>query len=496
MARRALIAAWLIALGTLRPAPVLAQTRPSAGGALRERIELLIAQSTLGETSGLTVVDLATGRSLLEHHTDMLLNPASNLKLLTAATALLELGADFRMQTSLLGRVQGARVDGGLCLKGQADPTLTRAQLAELAQRLHEEGVRDVDELVIDGSYFDAQILPPAYEQQPNEAAAFRAPVSAVAVNNNAYTLRLKAGAREGAPVTITVDGPGYFQIDNALVTARAGAPKIEVTEREIGEERLVVTLRGTVPLGDAPQVITRRVPAPLAYVGQVFADVLQRTGIKPARIRIGTCASDAPLFASVSSAPLGQVVARLGKDSDNFAAEMLLKTLAAEKRRKPGTSTDGVALVLATLHRLKLPCEGISLVNGSGLFQGNRVTSQLLSQLLVSVYKNAALRDDFLAHLAVGGVDGTLARRFRTAAVPRVVRAKTGTLDDVIALSGYVLGPKPERAYAFSFLINGAAGKHEQARGLVDQVVETLTAHLYGRPLPRSTGSQSASGS
>src|SRR5262249_5891599 len=110
--------------------------------------------------------------------------------------------------------------------------------------------------------------------------------------------------------------------------------------------------------------------------------------------------------------------------------------------------------------------------------------TTALISQLLLALYQNPSLRDDFVAQLAVGGVDGTLARRFRTLPATRIVRAKTGTLDDAIALSGYVLGPAPERAFAFSFIANGVAGKHSHTRDLIDHVVEAIAAHLYGRPL------------
>jgi D-alanyl-D-alanine carboxypeptidase/D-alanyl-D-alanine-endopeptidase (penicillin-binding protein 4) len=95
-------------------------------------------------------------------------------------------------------------------------------------------------------------------------------------------------------------------------------------------------------------------------------------------------------------------------------------------------------------------------------------------------MYANPSWREDYVTQLAVGGVDGTLVRRFRKLPRARIVRAKTGTLDDVIALSGYVLGPSPERVFAFSYLANGVSGKHTQARGLVDQLVEILAAQLY----------------
>jgi D-alanyl-D-alanine carboxypeptidase/D-alanyl-D-alanine-endopeptidase (penicillin-binding protein 4) len=104
------------------------------------------------------------------------------------------------------------------------------------------------------------------------------------------------------------------------------------------------------------------------------------------------------------------------------------------------------------------------------------------LTQLLSAMYADMSVRPEYLAHLAIGGLDGTLANRFGTLAVARTVRAKTGTLNDTIALSGYVLGPAPERAVAFSFLANGVSGKHHAARTLADQIASSIAHYLWAR--------------
>jgi D-alanyl-D-alanine carboxypeptidase/D-alanyl-D-alanine-endopeptidase (penicillin-binding protein 4) len=462
-----------------------AEDSAPAQAALIEHINELLTKANLGPRVSLSVIELGSAQTLIAHNATVPLNPASNLKLLTAATAMIELGPEFRTRTAMFGK-EAPRMEGGVCIRGQADPSLTRADLSSFAQRLLEDGVREVDAVVIDGSYFDAQILPPAYEQQPNEFAPFRAAIAAVSVNANAYALRVKPGPKLGAPVIAAVDGSGYFDLENALTTSAASAPNVAATERDLGD-RIELSLQGSVPLGSGQVLYMRRVTSPLAYAGYVFIDALHAAGIKtPERVTIGTCAADAPLIVMRNSPALAESLSRMGKDSDNFVAEMVLKTLGAERQRKPGTSAGGVSVVMNTLQRLHLPLAGVTMINGSGLFQGNRVTTALLSQLLLAMYRNPSLRDDFIAHLAVGGVDGTLARRFRNLPAPRIVRAKTGTLDDAIALSGYVLGPTPERAFGFSFLANGVTGKHGQARDLIDHVVDALVARLYSRPLSK----------
>jgi serine-type D-Ala-D-Ala carboxypeptidase/endopeptidase (penicillin-binding protein 4) len=462
--------------------PQRADAQPTTtAAALKEQIDALVIKAALGPRVGLSVVDLGTGQTLFTHGASTPLNPASNLKLLTAATAMLELGPEFRSHTGLYGRIQDGAVPGGVCLKGQGDPTLSRADLVVLAQRLADEGVRSLDEVVIDGSYFDAAVLPPAFEQQPRETAPFRAAVSALSLNANAYTLHVRPGASEGAPAAISVEGSGYFELDDALTTgAQTITPSVSISERSLGD-RVALSLHGVLPLAGATLAYARRVTSPLHYAGYVLVDALDAAGIRGAKhVRIAACPSDAPLIVLHASPALSEVLARMGKDSDNFVAEMVLKTLAAEHTHRPGSSADGSAIVQDTLKRLALPLDGLALVNGSGLYQGNRVTTQLVSRLLAAMYQNPSLRDDFIAHLAVGGVDGTLGRRFRELPRPRIVRAKTGTLDDVIALSGYVLGPRPERAFAFSYLANGVTGKHAQARDLIDHVVEAIAAYLY----------------
>lgn len=120
------------------------------------------------------------------------------------------------------------------------------------------------------------------------------------------------------------------------------------------------------------------------------------------------------------------------------------------------------------------------ALVNGSGLFVGNRISARHLTTVLLAAYRDAGIRSEFVAHLAIGGVDGTLARRLQAYRSGRIVRAKTGTLNDVISLSGYVLGRSPEEGYAFAILANGVRGRQAEARRLSDQIVEVLVKTLY----------------
>lgn len=482
---RKVFAALILASCWATRAGVEAQAPAPALQPLNQQLLAAVRNSGIGDRLSVSIVDLRSRTTVLAYHAESALNPASNMKLLTAAAAMIELGPDFRFRTGLYGRVLDGHVQSGLCLKGGGDPTLERSDLMSFAQRALDEGARQVDEVIVDGSYFDAEVLPPLFDQQPNESAPFRAAVGAVSVKDNAYTLRVRPGPVAGAQAVVNIDATGYFQIDNQLLTTAAGAPSVIADERPTADG-VVLALKGNVPLGAPSAAYERRVPAPLQFSGWLFVDALKAAGMTVAKkVTVGTCPPDLPLIYLQTSLPLGQVLSRLGKDSDNFAAEMILKTLGAERTRRPGKSSEGAAVVIDILKQLDVPTTGLVILNGSGLFQGNRVSSEQLTGLLAAMYANPSFRDDYVAQLAVGGVDGTLVRRFRKLPRARIVRAKTGTLDDVIALSGYVLGPSPERAFAFSYLANGVSGKHTQARGLVDQLVELLAAHLYAAPKP-----------
>ena len=471
--RRSLIALGLLASLLLVDAAGVAQSRTEAGD-LRARLAALVEAAGLGDRLGVAVVALPSGREIYTHRQDLPLNPASNMKILTAATALSQLGSDFTMLTGLYGRMDA---DGGvheLALRGFGDPTLRMSDLVEMAEGIADQGVTRVDQVLVDGSYFDGEILPPAFDQQPTEVAAFRAPIAAVSVERNACAMRIMPGTSEGSAARVRLAASGYFDVDNGVTTSSDGGPNV-IADQRAAEGRLALRLRGTVPLGITGVTYRRRVEEPLHFAGHAMADALTRVGIRGRReVRVAATPDGAPLLTARRSAPLGEILPALGKHSDNFVAEMLLKVIGAERAR-PGTSARGLDAVRALLVEAGGgEPRGASLVNGSGLFVGNLVSARQLVQVLAHTFRQPALRPDFLAQLAVAGVDGTLARRMTD--LPRgTVRAKTGTLNDVIALSGYAIGQDPGRAYAFSVLVNGATGKHGAARHLCDAIAIEL---------------------
>jgi D-alanyl-D-alanine carboxypeptidase/D-alanyl-D-alanine-endopeptidase (penicillin-binding protein 4) len=434
---------------------------------------------TWGGTAGAMVVDLSTGAALAAADEHTALNPASNAKLATAAAALRLLGPDHRFLTGLYGKLGGSRV-ASLVLRGFGDPTLESDDLAALARELRARGVRKVDAILVDQSYFDDAFTPPAFAQQPNEWAPFRAPVSAVSINENTVLLTARP-TEDGKPALVTLDPPGVAKLTGTVRTTKKSDPDKFGASLSANGGALTVKVSGHVPEGGDLLRVARRLEDPRLAPGLALRAALADAGIEAADdVRLGG-EKEKDLLAAHRSDTLAHLLAKLGKDSDNFVAETVFKTLAAEQKSRPATWAAAAEVVIAELRAMGAFESGCSVQNGSGLFDANRTTAASTAALLRNAYQDAKIAPEFVAQLAVGGVDGTLRGRFKAWSKTRAVRAKTGTLNASFALSGYVLGPPGKPAVAFSLLVNGASGKAGPARADMDKVVDAIARALWG---------------
>jgi len=430
-----------------------------------------------GGTLGAELDDVASGAVLGSAAANTPENPASNQKILTTAAVLRHFGADFRFRTVLCGARAGDSV-AKLVLRGSGDPSLGSEDLQELAKVLAQSGVRHVGELLIDQSYFDAHFVPPAFEQQPQEWAAFRAPVSAVSLNRNVTTLNV-APTEPGQPARVWFEPEGFVDVSGTVRTEKIERTQnVKLTLRESGT-RLAALVGGAIQPSSPAFHWSRRVEDPNLLAGYGLKAALAADGIQVSgKIAVGGEAEQSVLAAH-DSRPLSEILPELGKDSDNFYAETLLKDLGAKVKGTPGTSANGAAVVLDYLREIEALDAGTRISNGSGLFDANRVSARTLVKTLLHAYRDPALSRVFVDQLAVGGVDGTLKHRFLAFKKQRSIRAKTGTLDSVIALSGYTFRPDGSSPVAFSLIVSGITGKHPEIRKRVDEIVSKVATTL-----------------
>ena len=474
MAHRALLIFLIAGLLVSSPEAHARGPRP-----LAQTLAGLVLQAGLGDGIGIHVVRLHDAEELYRNQPARPRNPASNQKLLTAAAALWRLGPTFQADTRIEGEIDHGHVKS-LVVRPSGDPSLGYPALVAFGDSMRLRGVDTVDQIVIDDGYFDDQILPPAFDQQPKEAASFRAAISAFAVNRNSYVVHLGPGPEVDGTARVRVLADGYVQIDNRTVTTAGGPPSPRIDHKLTDDGHLAVRVEGNIPKQVRTLFYRRRVPDPKAYAASLLIRAFREAGVQgDLAVGYGAVVDDLPVIGQMQSAPLSTLLTGVGKWSDNFTAEMLLKIMGAQAER-PGTSARGVAVVREELDKHGVDIAGLVMINGSGLFDGNRVAPKHVTQTLLAAYNDPAIRAEFVAHLAVGGSDGTLKSRLENLPRPRMVRAKTGTLRDVIALSGYVLG-EPGRSVAFSFLANGIAGRQKEARDLADNIVRALADYAVG---------------
>jgi len=348
-----------------------------------------------------------------------------------------------------------------------------------MTRELLTAGIKHVGAVLVDQSDFDDKFVPPAFEEQPNEWAPFRAPVSAVALDENTVTLSVRSNSK-GKEAAVRVDPPGFVDIVGTVQTTQKSDPEKLTLELSPKGERLVARVGGHVPEGARVVRVRRRLEDPRLAPGHVLRAILKSAGLEvEGEVKLGGT-KEKRLLASHRSAPLGELLGALGKESDNFYAEMIFKTIAAEKKSKTGSFEASAELVTAFLRDVAAFEEGVVVKNGSGLFDANRTTAWSTTSLLRAAYRDASIGPEYLAELAIGGVDGTLKSRFRGLPERGIVRAKTGTLKSVAALSGYVLAPAPRAPLAFAIFTNGIPDKVSAARPLMDKIVDALARALW----------------
>lgn len=474
--------------GSTAAGPLTAPADPKARVQwLRDRVTAAIAgEPKLGRAKlTVSVVDLATGNELVNHDADRAMSLASNAKLLTSTAALADLGGGFRWRTSAFGAEpddQGV-VAGDLYVKGRGDPMLEAADLGALAADLAARGVRSVDRLMIDTSYFDDVVEPPHFEDQKSETAGFRAPVASLGVARSAVTVTVVPDPGGTATVTLDPDPGDYIKLtSHALTSVTRGRTRIKV-EVKTQPDHMEIAVSGQIRWGEGSWDVRKRVADPVRFAGEVLRRALADHGVKIKARAVGRAVVPpaAKLLAAHDSAPLSEVLRHMNKLSDNYLAESVLKTLGAETRTTPGPASwsDGRAAVQAYLAKIGLPASGYRADNGSGLFDATEVSARQLTTLLGAAHKDFRIGPDLMASLPVGGVDGTLARRWRGHAAKGRVRAKTGTLDKVVTIAGY-LATDGQHPLGFAVLVNDIPpGQRASARTAADEIIDALVAYL-----------------
>ena len=430
------------------------------------------------------VVDVENGQQVYQWGDDKALVPASTMKMLTAATALRTLGPAWTFPTWVMtsGKIDDEGVlDSSLYVKGQGDPTMATERMYRMVMDLRLQGIKEIKgDVVFDEGYFADSTLIPGWTSTEDiaDGPTYFAPLGALSVNYNVAAIVVRPGAASGALAHADFESPTpAVVLENKLTTGSKSSRKWVKVERKVDETGKITTfsLTGNVPLEAESDTFYKTLSDPLGnYIG-VFSSILKQQGIKVrGRMVAGTTPGGARVLVTERSQPLVNILADMNKHSNNFIAEQVVRTVGAERFGLPGTTAKGIQAISEYLTQVGVDKADYNLVNGSGLSRGISLKPSVLANVLVDMWNNPSVGPEFLTTLSVGGRDGTLRSRFREESMVGRVRGKTGTLNGVHCLSGYVRS-QDDHVYAFAFLVNGIDGALSRARHAHDLLVGAL---------------------
>jgi D-alanyl-D-alanine carboxypeptidase/D-alanyl-D-alanine-endopeptidase (penicillin-binding protein 4) len=465
---------------------------------LAHRLDALLDQPPFDRVTWGVYVGDDRGRPLYRRNADRLFVPASNTKLVVTATATVLLPADYRVRTSLYvnGAVQDGILVGDLVLYGRGDPTFsercygvdtlapgacdsTFTAIDRIADSVRARGIRRITgKIVGDGSCFEPRLVHPGWDVFDLNWW-YAAPVSGLGFHDNSVDFRIAPGDAVDAPPTITWSPElDLFTFENRARTVPAGTPTTIGDNFFRTPGTMHVWAEGTVALGRRPWIESFAVPDPNLYMARALASALLARGIAVEGGAVGTTDSLAfralrccstPL-AEYRGRPLGDILFPILNSSQNWFAEMLIKILGRELGTA-GSWDEGLGVERRFLvDSVGIDSTAFALEDGSGLAAGNLVSPHAFAQLLGYLYHHPK-GAPFLAALPRSGQPGSLLHRFVGTPLEGRVLAKTGSIDRVNTLSGYVERPDGH-PLVFSIEANAHALSGRQLLGQIDSLV------------------------
>lgn len=435
-------------------------------GASAEGVERLdwIVDSALGRPDlsgaevGVLVECLETGEVLYERNADTTFVPASNMKIVTGAAALALLGPDHSFETEILldPGDAGPATRGDLYVRGSGDPSFVSEEMWKLVEAIRLAGIESIGgDIVLDASLFDT-VTTAAPDVREGDRA-YHARTGGLSLNFNAIAVQVGPGPRPGSPASVALaPRTGFVKVRNLATTSSRGSRRNVEVRRQTEGGANTIEVNGRVPAGSSPEVFYRSIDDPAGYFGTVLAEFLEREGVRVVgRPRAGRIPEGARSVLVHRSKPLALIVRDLNKFSNNFVAEQMVKLLGARGEGPPGTTEAGLRELRRFLESLGLGEAGSRLADGSGFSRENRLSPRTIVRVIRAMHDDFETGYEFIGSFSVSGTDGTLEDRMRTGPLPGSVRAKTGLLDGVTAISG-IVETATGRRLVFSIMVNG----------------------------------------
>mgnify|MGYP003390090923 CR=1 FL=1 len=488
-----------------QPAAINARTG-STLSELQNGIRLKLSSPSVRRGNiGLKIVSLNSGKVLIEENAEKYFMPASNMKNYTVATALEKLTPDFRFVTTAWAATKpesDGSIKGDLYIRGVGDVSISHSfnnedrfkGIDRFVDALINAGVKKIDGGIVgDDSYFTGSPIPSGWELDDLQWY-YGAEVSSLPINDNAVSLSIVPSTVGSQCAAKILPFNFVYQVNNRCVTTAAGTQRTLRVEKKVGEN--LIELSGNLPVGNAGFSNNVTVSRPANMFASMLKQRLQEKGVtvKGAGRAIPNGSQTSAVaqieIARIESPPLGLIAAKTMKPSQNMYTEVLLRTLGEQARKtilnRPMTNVIqsgsdftrdsavlGIDAVKKFMMEIGVAEDAVLQYDGSGLSRHNLITPSSVIQLYSYMGTQSRFAQVWRDSLTVGGVDGTLRNRFKGTRGEANFRGKTGTIDQVSALSGYLTTAGGEQL-VFSMIVNGV-GETRTRVGLIDEIVVML---------------------
>lgn len=423
-----------------------------------------------GANLALLVQKIGAPAPAIDFHGQQMALPASTQKVITALAALLQLGPDYRFTTTFetRGNISSGVLKGDLIVRFSGDPTLKRQQIRNMVAQLKNQGVREIrGDVLVDTSVFASHDKAPGWPWN-DLTQCFSAPPAAAIIDRNCFSVSLYSATKPGDNAFIRVASYYPVHMFSEVRTLAKGSPDAQYCELDVVPGELNrYTLTGCLPQRAEPLPLAFAVQNGASYSGAIVKDELLQADIKIDGHLRGQTTPNTPgtVLAQTQSAPLHDLLRVMLKKSDNMIADTVFRTIGHERMNVPGTWRAGADAVRQILRqKAGINLGNTILVDGSGLSRHNLIAPATMMQVLQYIAQHDQ-ELNFISMLPLSGHDGTLQYRggLHEAGVDGKVSAKTGALQGVYNLAGFITTASGQRMAFVQFLSGYAVPPQDQ---------------------------------
>ncbi len=452
-----------------------------ANAQLTNKINKILNATCLDDKqTSVSIVAASDGELTYAYNTLKPLLPASVLKIITTAAALHYLGPEYRFKTKVLynGKRNKNTIRGDLIMRGGGDPRFSTETLWHIANQIKDSGINTITgDLIIDTYFFDDYDRAPAWKVDRTQKP-YDAKLGALSLNFNSIAVHALPGNQSGNKLNLWLEpAPDYIKLINKTKTIKRGKNTVWASRRKSNDVfgQIEILVKGRLSIRSKEKTIRLNVENPARYTIETFRFLLQKAGIEIQGVtKIATAPTNATELYSHLSEPLSLILKELNTFSNNFTAEQIIKTIAAERFGTPGSHAEGLKLVTDFLRIINVDDTGIAIVDGSGLSRKNLMTTKAITDLLTAMYSKFDSGPDFITALRVLGTNGINSKRLSNSPAKGQIRAKTGTLRKVSTLAGYVAN-HAGKVFSYALFLNNNRCGYWKADKIEDSIVTAI---------------------